>query len=216
MGINPLPSRLRKLATREIMKFKIMKKLAGIGLILACAAGSLSAQRTAAISETELRTVVENFRTSLIKKDKPLFLSLFLTEGNIAWQTVTEDTSLARIKARQPNAVKVFIDPKETYLTFIDFITTDPKPTEETFSDVKISTDGEAAAIEFDYMFLYDRRQTNHGREHWLLVRTENGWKIISVVWSTILPSIEKKINPGKDLSIHVILLNKPNFVLPG
>lgn len=174
------------------MKFKTIKRLVGIGLLLIIAAISSFAQKSVSSDETEVRKVVENFRIALIKKDKPLFLSLFL-EGNIGWQTVTEDESLSRVKVKQPKAVKVFIDPKETYLAFIDWIAEDKKRTEETFSNIRINTDGDVASVGFDYAFLYDNRETNHGQEHWLLVRTENGWKITSVAWSTILPPVKLK-----------------------
>ena len=174
------------------MKFKVIKRFIVIGLLSVAAVSNSSAQKSAAGNEAELYKVVENFRTSLIKKDKSLFLGLFL-ESNIGWQSVTENESLARIKVKQPKAVKVFVNPKDNYLSFIDFIVKDKKPIEETFANIKISTDGDVAFIGFDYVFLYDGRESNHGKEHWLLVRTENDWKITSVVWSETLPSAKSK-----------------------
>lgn len=168
------------------MRVKI-KRLVGVCLLLVIAASISFTQISVAGDVAEVRKVVENFRTSLIEKNKPLFLSLFL-EGNIGWQSVTEDKSLSRVKVKNPKTVKVIIDPKDNYLSFIDWIVEDKKRVEETFSDIKISTDGDVASARFDYAFLYDGRETNHGQEHWLLVRTENGWKIFSVAWSAILP----------------------------
>ncbi len=47
-----------------------------------------------------------------------------------------------------------------------------------------IDTDGTAASVAFDFQFLRNREVRNEGREYWLLVKTEAGWKIASVVWS--------------------------------
>ena len=174
------------------MKLKIIKRFFSIGLLLVVGASSSLAQKSATRDEAELRKVTENFRTSIIKKDKPLFLSLFL-ESNIGWQSVTENESLSRIKVKQPKAVKVFVNPKDNYLSFIDFVVEAKNPVEETFSNIKISTDGDVAFIGFDYAFLFDGRETNHGKEHWLLVRTENDWKITAVVWSETLPLAASK-----------------------
>jgi hypothetical protein len=36
--------------------------------------------------------------------------------------------------------------------------------------------------VAFDYTFLANGKKTNWGREMWQLVRTEDGWKIFSVI----------------------------------
>ena len=74
--------------------------------------------------------------------------------------------------------------PEVNHVTFIDGIVSSPRSSEEVFSGVRIDTDGDIASVAFDYRFLSDGRQTNWGREMWQLVRTEEGWKIISVVWT--------------------------------
>ena len=40
------------------------------------------------------------------------------------------------------------------------------------------------ASVAFDYRFLGDGKETNRGQEVWSLVRTDAGWKIVSVIWS--------------------------------
>ena len=63
------------------MKFKIIKRRFGVGLLLVVAASSSLAQKSTTSAETELRKVVENFRTSIIKKDKPLTrIEIFLAQ----------------------------------------------------------------------------------------------------------------------------------------
>jgi hypothetical protein len=43
--------------------------------------------------------------------------------------------------------------------------------------------------VTFDYTFLSDGRETNRGKEAWLLVRTEAGWKITTLAYSYDLPA---------------------------
>ena len=43
------------------------------------------------------------------------------------------------------------------------------------------------ATLEASYQFLDGGHVTNHGREIWLLAKTETGWKIAAVAWSVTL-----------------------------
>lgn len=124
--------------------------------------------------------MVESFRTSLIKKDKEAFLQLFLKE-DITWTGVTTDASIEMLYASRPKP--------EMPRQFIEMIANEPMPAEETFSNVRIETDGEIAQVWFDYSFLDGSYRSNWGKESWQLVRTEKGWKIAAVVWS-------QEINP--------------------
>ena len=131
----------------------------------------------------QIEAVVEAFRTAIIDKDKERFVKLFLHE-NITWQDVTSDANLQRIREKRPEAAKVRFDPKDNYLSFIDGIVSDKEKSEEKFRNVKIDTDGDIASVYFDYTFNQDGRETNHGEEAWHLVKTDDGWKIVSVIWS--------------------------------
>ena len=46
-------------------------------------------------------------------------------------------------------------------------------------------TDGAIASVHFDFVFLEDERITGKGQEAWQLVKTEQGWKINAVVYSS-------------------------------
>lgn len=134
-----------------------------------------------------IREVVETFRTSIINKDKATFVGLFYSDKpeHMTWQFVDDDIRVARFEKFAPEARKALRVPDSHYLTFIDGITkSDAKPSEETFRDIIIDTDGEIASVNFDYSFLLDGKETNWGREMWHMVRTEEGWKIISVIFS--------------------------------
>ncbi len=137
-----------------------------------------------AAAKREIGVVIEDFRRAIIDKDKPRFLKLFPEGGRIAWQDAIGDASLQAVRRKKPDAPKVKIDPADSHLSFIDGIVEDKRSAEETFDNVRIDTDGDIASVIFDYRFLSDGRETNHGKEAWHLVRTDAGWKIVSVIWS--------------------------------
>jgi len=134
-----------------------------------------------------IREVVEAFRTSIIKKDKATFVNLFFSDKpeHVTWQMVDDDIRVARIKEFAPEASRVVRWPENNYLTMIDGITKAGSGTvEEVFRDIVIDTDGLIASVNFDYSLLRDGKESHWGREMWHLVHTEDGWKIISVIWS--------------------------------
>ena len=147
-----------------------------------------SATATAtATGEADIRVVVEAFRTAIIDRDKARFLRLFL-DGNTIWQSVKSDAMLQLVQRKKPEASKAPVSPASTPLSFIDSIVAAKSASEEKFADIRIDSDGDVAAVSFDYSFHSDGRMTNYGQESWQLVRTEAGWRIVSVVWSVNLP----------------------------
>jgi hypothetical protein len=133
----------------------------------------------------EIESIVETFRTALIKKDTATFMRLFLRE-DITWTGVFTDASVDRFYAKRkdpkaPRPPKFFsASPRK----FIEGIASDVAPLEETFSNVRIDSDGEVAQVWFDYNFMVGDYKQNWGKESWQLVRTDAGWKIAAVVWS--------------------------------
>lgn len=133
-----------------------------------------------------IKQVVETFRTSLINKDKPTYMNLFFSDKpeHIGWQFVSEDTRLEHIRRTNPAAIKARRISGNSFIGLIDEVVATKEPREETFSNIKIETDGEIASVSFDYAFLENEKKTNWGKEMWQLVRTENGWKIFSVIYT--------------------------------
>ncbi|CAN7487698.1 nuclear transport factor 2 family protein [Pseudoxanthomonas sp. LjRoot143] len=134
-----------------------------------------------------IREVVEAFRTSIIKKDKATFVRLFFSDdpAHVTWQLVDDDQRVARLKKIVPEARRVVRWPENNYLAMIERTAeAGSEPSEEVFRDVVIDTDGEIASVNFDYAFLLNGKEEHWGREMWHLVRTDEGWKIISVIWS--------------------------------
>ena len=140
----------------------------------------------AASDDAEIHAVIESFRTSIIQKDRERFLALFV-QADVPWQSVVDDTSLAQIKVKHPEAIKARFKRENNPVDFIDGIVKSKNASEETFSNIKIDSDGEVAAVTFDYAFLSNGRATNSGKECWLMVRTEAGWKITTLAYSVTL-----------------------------
>lgn len=136
-----------------------------------------------AVDNRSVEAVVEAFRASIVDKDKPRFVKLFLDQ-NTVWQNVVGEANLRKMREKQPEAVKVRIDSKDNPTAFIDEIVADKERQEEKFRNVKIDSDGEIASVYFDYSYHAGDKETNHGKEAWHLVRTDEGWKIVSVIWS--------------------------------
>lgn len=86
-------------------------------------------------------------------------------------------------RASPPDAIKARQIPGNNFVSLIDGAVA-AEEREETFSNLRIDTDGEIAPVSFDYTFLANGKKTNWGREMWQLVRTEDGWKIFSVVYT--------------------------------
>lgn len=142
-------------------------------------------------SRQQIEKVVEKFRLAIVNKDKEGFMKLFLRD-DITWAAAYEDASLDGIMARRTD--KSLPRPKKTFSgsprEFIDDIAKATEPLEETFENVRIDADEDVAQVWFDYSFMAGSYRENWGKEAWHMVRTEDGWKIASVIWSM-------KLNPN-------------------
>ncbi|WP_168191556.1 nuclear transport factor 2 family protein [Thermomonas aquatica] len=176
--------KLRPLAACLSIAFAALPPLA----VSAQDAAPVAGAYTQAQAKQDIGKVVEAFRTAIIDKDKPKFLALFPANGPVAWQSVIGDDNLRHMRLNKPETGKARYNAKYSHLGFIDNIVSEQERSEETFDDIRIDTDGEVAAVSFDYRFLSDGKETNRGQESWSLVRTDEGWKIVSVVWSMHWP----------------------------
>ena len=163
-----------------------MRRLLAAALSLFASTTALAGPRVD--EDAGIRALIEDFRTAIIEKDRQKFLGLFL-DGPVAWQSVSSDASLAQARQEDPAAQKAAFDPKQTPAGFIEMIARDAKANEETFVNVAIDSDGDAASVAFDFSYVRDGRTINVGREYWLLVRSNAGWKIVAVTWSRNTPA---------------------------
>ncbi len=154
---------------------------------LICALATFAAPSYAApdpADRARIEQVVETFRIAIIKKDKDSFMKLFYSE-TIPWLGVETDTSIARGKAENPGLPSIpKISAEGSPRKFIENIAKRPDAIEETFDNVRIDSDGDVAQVWFDYVYKRNNYKQNWGKEAWHLVRTADGWKINSVIFS--------------------------------
>lgn len=164
------------------------RTLACLALVTLLASGCQTTARHAgpAHEVAAIEQVVEAFRTSLIRKDKATYMSLFFSDKpeDIGWQFVSEDIRLAHIRKTKPDAIKARQIAGNHFISLIDATVASTERREETFDNIRIETDGEIASVSFDYAFLAAGKKSNWGKEMWQLVRTESGWKIYSVIYT--------------------------------
>jgi len=152
--------------------------------LLVSAPQSAFAQSMAS-SREQIEDVIASFGKAIVDKDVAGFMKLFLRE-DIAWNVVYTDDSVSRYNAAlkgtgTPLATKVQGgSPRK----FIESIARSREVKSETFSNVRIDTDGEVAQVWFDYAFMSGDYKNAWGKEGWQLVRTDAGWKIVAVTWS--------------------------------
>lgn len=165
------------------MKAAISAPVLAFGLFLSTCQPTYAQSTTA--SRQHIEQVIETFKKTIINKDIAGFMQLFLRE-DITWTGVYTDGSVERYNAslkdpNEPRGPKVdSTGPRR----FIENIAKAKEVRSETFSNVRIDTDGEVAQVWFDYTFMVGNYKNNWGKESWQLVRTENGWKIAAVVYS--------------------------------
>lgn len=167
-----------------------MIKLALVAALMPCVGSGQAVEvpaYTRSQAEQDLRGVIETFRTSIIRKDKAAFLALF-HKGPVVWQGVDSDALVAKSERPASSDAKVAIDPARNPLSFIEDIANEAERSEEKFDNVVIDTDGDVASITFDFIYLLNDRPINVGKESWHLVRSESGWKIMSVIYSNRKP----------------------------
>lgn len=134
--------------------------------------------------EAAIRAVIETFRTAIIAKDRAALVGLPASDG-ISFLSAIDPVTLARVRQRRPDAKRLQVG---SYGEFVAEITTSKVPQEETFSNIRIHSDGSVASVTFDYDFRENGVVTNSGLESWGMVHGDDGWKIASIVYSVSVP----------------------------
>ena len=134
-------------------------------------------------AEADIRKVVETFQASLKAHDAKTLGSLFVADST-AWYTTLGQASLDKLRKEHPE--KPIPRYKQgTWQQFADFVGKAGEPIEERFHDVRIHTDGSVATVYFDFEFLSAGKVNNHGAETWQMLRTDDGWKIVAMLYSS-------------------------------
>jgi hypothetical protein len=156
--------------------------LATVSLALMTGSAHAATAPIAAASDahSQIEQVIARFQTAIVKKDKAGLSELFLPTNN-SWIAVPTEATYRIVHAKHPKARRFM---PGSYTEFVDFISTSPERMEETFSNVRIETDGAVASVYFDFVFLSNGEQQNRGSETWQLINTGSGWKINALVYS--------------------------------
>ena len=128
-----------------------------------------------------IASVIETFRTAIIAKDGAALMKLPATD-TISFLQSTDDDTIARARRRSPAATRMFAS---SYPAFVRDITSGSARMEEKFANIVIHADGIVGTVWFDYTFEEGGKVTNFGHETWGMVRTDQGWKIGSIVYSS-------------------------------
>jgi len=148
--------------------------------------GTVARTQSTANDVNAIKAVVEAFRVAVLNKDKATYMSLFFSDKPeaIGWQAVVDDTKLALIQKERPQAIKARPIPGNNFVALIDSVVASKTVEEEKISNIVVDTDGEIASASFDYEYVSGGKISNWGKEQWQLVRTEQGWKIFSVIYT--------------------------------
>lgn len=131
-------------------------------------------------AEAAIREVIAQFQQSIVAKDGARLRSLFLP-GRQSWYSVASERELQQRRARKPEAARFRTS---DYDTFARSVEQSRSAEEERFSNIRIHTDGAVASVHFDFVYLSDGKPANQGQEAWHLIRTDAGWKIVSLIYS--------------------------------
>lgn len=151
--------------------------------LLACAPAFARTPNDVA-AEAQLREVIRRFDAAIVAGDGATLRSLFRPQPS-AWASVLGEAEYARLKARRPEAQRVRPD---TYENFAKMVETAKLPQRERFTDIDIRTDGAMASVSFDYVYEEDGVAQNRGIESWQLIKADDGWKIVSMLYSVHRP----------------------------
>ncbi|SEV92491.1 hypothetical protein [Luteibacter sp. 329MFSha] len=133
----------------------------------------------------DIHQVIAQFQQAIKGRNSDAMLGLFV-DGNAPLLASASEKTLATVRAKKADAAKILPSTSAKFAMQIGKAETSD---EERFSNIKIDADDAVAAVSFDFTFLSEQKPMNEGKEAWLLVKTERGWKISSIVYSMNFPS---------------------------
>ncbi|MET3667660.1 hypothetical protein [Caulobacter sp. 1776] len=156
-------------------------------LALAGALTLLAPASARASVESDTRTVdtlVAAYHEAVVSHDGARLLQLFAPTGT-AWYSALSDEALTRARRAKPDVAKLRPGSAQAFAAMVSNskASLDPR-----HGDMKILSDGTIATLYFDFSFLIDGQEQNRGSESWQLVRGAEGWRIVSIIYSSDPP----------------------------
>lgn len=155
------------------MKLRLLFAVLVLAFALPCVA--------AESPKAEINAVIASFQSALKQHDAEALGRLFLPDSD-AWVTTLGDETLKTMRDKHPAAPHYKVGKRQS---FLDFVGSTPSRIEEKFHDLRIDTDGSVASVYFNFEFLMDGKVQNRGAETWQLVKTDAGWKIAAMLYSS-------------------------------
>jgi hypothetical protein len=149
---------------------------------LAAADPIASRRQTSVDDQRAIEKVVRDFQLALKSKNTRLLSSLMLSSSILFVSPFPPDRTE---EARATVDVNFTGLPPGGFYGFAEFIKGSKVPIEERFYNVSITQDAHLAVVTFDFEFVEGGSVRNHGLEVWQLLKTDRGWKIMSVVWTS-------------------------------
>jgi ketosteroid isomerase-like protein len=128
-----------------------------------------------------IEKVMAEFHAAVGAHDGVHVTSLSVSEGS-TWFNVLSDQAFAAAKLKNPAVRKVR---HSSFAEFAKFVSTTAATLNPQHTDIHIHTDGTIASVYFDFVFLIDGKAQNRGAETWQLLKTEEGWKIAAITYSS-------------------------------
>jgi hypothetical protein len=130
---------------------------------------------------TKIRSLLEEFRQDIIRKDGHAITKLLLNPNVLFHHTNTQEEIDS---ARKLNAQFDGIGPSE-FDGFAKFLATSKDKLEEKFQNIEIRQDGPLGLVTLNYDFVINDTVSNSGVEHWQVCKIDGQWKILSVTWTS-------------------------------
>jgi len=145
------------------------------------ALATLFALPAAASDTAAIDQMMTSFHAAVVSHDGERLKGFFLPQG-AAWFNVLSDEALARIRVKSPDAVKMR---PGSYQDFASFVSSSKADLDPRHSEVEVRSDETVATAWFRFRFMIGGEEKNHGFETWQLVKTEQGWRIAAIAYSS-------------------------------
>ena len=156
-------------------------------LILTTAAlfGASPAAASVGTDTSDVPTLIAAYHEAVAGHDGARLSQLFMPQGT-AWFTVLSEKGWAQMRSKRPETPKVR---PGSVADFVQLVSTSKAALDPQHTDLHVTSDGEIATVTFDFRFLMDGKEQNRGAESWQLIRTAEGWRIVSIIFSSSPPT---------------------------
>jgi hypothetical protein len=160
--------------------------IAGISIANQAVAASPEIQSARRNDVAALHELWSHYEQAVASKDVKALLNMYVSEGVPVMGGIAPK-SYAVIMAANKQPV-----PRTLLSTAKEDVAGEVKLPPDQTENLDIHSDGEIGIISFDY-----KAKMGHGRIIWTTIRTNDGWKIASVVYSINVPAADNKGAPG-------------------